>query len=142
MYKLFLSLHIISIISWMAGMLYLFRLFVYHAEETAPIVKERLIIMQAKLYKIITLPAMIASYIFGIAMLSLKPELLSQGWLHAKLALVMAMSGLLGFAKQIHLSQALGTYSKSGKILRILNEAPTLLMIIIVFLVIFKPFTS
>jgi putative membrane protein len=134
------SLHLISIISWMAGILYLFRLFVYHVEETEPIVKARLHTMQWRLYRYITLPAMVASLVFGIALLRIDTHLLAMPWLHAKLLFVGGLIGmtLFGSAQIEDLKQ--GTCTYSSRTFRMLNEVPTLLMIAIVFLVVLKPF--
>jgi len=139
-YRVVLSFHIISIISWMAGMLYLFRLFVYHAEETESLVKTRFIVMEKKLLRIITLPAAIASLVFGVAMLVMQPVLLQQPWMHAKLSLVVALLGMTHYAGKLRKQLELGTCDKSGKFFRVANEIPTLLMIGIVFLVILRPF--
>ncbi len=139
-YRFILALHIISIISWMAGVLYFYRLFIYHAEETEQVVKERFQIMEARLYKIIINPAMIASLIFGIWMLTLQPILLSQGWLHAKIFLVVLLIGSTHFGKRFMRQLKEGNCTVSAKTFRYLNEIPTLLMIGIVFLVILRPF--
>ncbi len=138
-YKVVLSLHLISVISWMAGILYLYRLLVYHAEETEIVVKTRLETMQSKLYRIITLPAMLATLVFGLFMVGLNIELLHQPWFHAKLTLAMAMMASTYFAATEMDHQKAGTSKLSGKRLRLLNEIPTLLMIGIVFLAILKP---
>lgn len=140
MYRVLLALHIVSIISWMAGMLYLFRLYVYHAEEREPIVQERFKVMETKLLRIITLPAMLASLIFGISMLVLEPSLLSETWMKAKLFFVILLLSLTHFAGHLRKRLEQGTMSLSAVQLRLLNEIPTLLMILIVFLAILKPF--
>src|SRR5262245_2167010 len=85
------SLHIIAVISWMAGMLYLFRLYVYHAQETHPEVMARFQVMERRLLRAITTPAMIATLITGVWMLTLQPMLLHQPFMHVKLALVFGM---------------------------------------------------
>jgi protoporphyrinogen IX oxidase len=124
------ALHVISIIAWMAGMLYLPRLFVYHCTaQKGSVQSETFKVMERRLLKAIINPAMGAAWIFGIAMIALNPEMLKgQGWLHAKLALVLILSGMHG------------VLSKHVRLFRILNEVPTLLMIAIVILVIVKPF--
>ena len=139
-YRVILSFHIISVISWMAGILYLYRLFVYHAEETESGVKTRFITMEKKLLRIIVLPASLASLAFGVAMLALQRTLLHQPWMHGKLALVVALLGMTHYAGKIRKQLEQGKCEKSGKFFRIANEIPTLLMIGIVFLVILRPF--
>src|SRR5437773_2621765 len=96
------ALHIISVICWMAGILYLIRLFVYHAAETEKIVKDRFEIMERRLYKAITLPSMLAAYVFGLSMLSLNPYLWHQPWMWAKLFLVVVLTQVTLFAKRWH----------------------------------------
>lgn len=92
------ALHIISVIFWMAGMAYLPRLFVYHAEAAPGSDKsETFKIMERRLLRGIVNPAMIATFLFGILMLVLNPGLLSDGWMHVKLALILVMSALHGF---------------------------------------------
>jgi len=139
-YQILLALHIISIICWMAGVLYLFRLFIYHRIETESVVKSRFEVMEKRLFRIITLPASTLALVFGIWMLVLNPGLMSQGWMHAKLVFAIALLGLTHSSAGIMRKLKQGTYTKSEKYLRILNEVPTLLMIIIVFLVILRPF--
>ena len=132
--------HVIAIIAWMAGMLYLPRLFVYHT-EVAPgsAQSETLKVMERRLLKAIINPAMTAAWILGL-WLAWDAGLFRQGWLHAKLMLVVAMSGLHG-----HFSAAVRAFAedrntRSARYWRIMNEVPTLLMIGIVILVIVKPF--
>jgi protoporphyrinogen IX oxidase len=140
LYRIVLSLHLVSVISWMAEILYLIRLFVYHAAETETVVKERFIVMERKLYSIITAPAMIASLVFGATMLGLNPILLSEPWMHAKLLFVACLMIATQYANRMRLQFALGSVPKSEKFFRIFNEIPTLLMILIVFMVILRPF--
>lgn len=136
------ALHVISVIAWMAGMLYLPRLFVYHCEAPAGSTQsETFKVMERRLLKAIINPAMISAWLCGGAMIALNPELLKgQGWLHAKLALVIALSGAHGMlSKHVRLF-AQDANTKPQKYFRILNEVPTLLMIGIVILVIVRPF--
>lgn len=136
------ALHVISIIAWMAGMLYLPRLFVYHCgAERGSVQSETFKVMERRLLKAIINPAMAGTWIFGITMIALNPELLKgQGWLHAKLTLVLVMSGVHGIlAKYVRLF-ANDANTKPQKYFRILNEVPTVLMIGIVILVIVRPF--
>jgi protoporphyrinogen IX oxidase len=140
LYRVFLSIHIIAIVCWMAGILYLIRLFVYHSAETVDVVKERFTVMENRLYRFITLPAMLASLIFGVILILINPSLLQQGWLHTKLLLVFFMIGLTHMGGKWGRELQAGTSKKTTKFFRIANEVPTLLMIAIVFLVILKPF--
>lgn len=136
------ALHVISVIAWMAGMLYLPRLFVYHCEAPAGTVQsETFKVMERRLLKAIINPAMISAWLCGGAMIALNPDLLKgQGWLHAKLALVIALSGVHGMlSKHVRLF-AQDANTKPQKYFRILNEVPTLLMIVIVIMVIVRPF--
>jgi protoporphyrinogen IX oxidase len=139
LYLMSKSLHIVSVISWMAGILYLYRLFVYHAEETEEIVKTRFRVMESRLYSYITVPAMVASLVFGTLMLLLQPNQFAAPWLHGKLLLVAALVAVTLFAQhQIEVLET-GNAPLSSRTYRILNEVPTVLMIVIVFLVVFKP---
>ena len=136
------ALHIIAVISWMAGMLYLPRLFVYHAQEEAGSkTSETFKIMERKLLKIIMTPAMIISWILGLSMLYINPGMLSgQGWMHAKLLLVVLMSGVHGMlSAQVRKFQN-DENEKSHIYFRWLNELPTVLMIGIVILAVVQPF--
>ncbi len=133
------SLHIVSIVAWMAGILYLYRLFVYHASETEGVVKARFQIMERRLYQYITLPAMIASLLFGAGMIALVPRLLSMPWLHAKLFFVLGLVWMTWFGGQQVDALAEGTCRINPRTFRILNEVPTLLLVLVVFLVVFKP---
>jgi protoporphyrinogen IX oxidase len=124
----------------MAGLLYLFRLFVYAAQETVPVVKERLAVMADRLYRFITVPGMGAAFVFGLLMLWMNPGLLHQPWMHAKLFFVVAMAGFTGFGGKLRRELNAGKTRYSSKTLRYLNEVPTLLLVAIVFLVILRPF--
>jgi putative membrane protein len=140
-YLLFKSLHLISVISWMAGLLYLPRIFVYHVENlkdknTSLIFKT----MEKKLYFYIMTPAMILTWIFGLILISsLGPEVFSTTWIKLKLLLVILLTSY-----HFYLSKLLGDFkvdrnNKSSKFFRIINEVPTILLILIVFIVVFKP---
>ena len=139
-YLLIKSLHLISVISWMAGILYLYRLLVYHAEETEELVKSRFRVMEHRLYKYITFPAMVASFVFGILMLVMNPLLLHFGWMHAKLGCVILLAAATLYADFARRRLADGTWRHGSKVFRFLNEVPTLLMIAIVIFVIMRPF--
>jgi protoporphyrinogen IX oxidase len=133
-------LHIVAIIAWMAGMLYLPRLFVYHADaEAGSVQSETFKVMERRLLKAIMNPAMIATWIFGL-WLAIQGGWFASGWLHAKLALVIAMSGLHGYLAATTRRFAANTNTKSARFYRVLNEVPTLVMIGIVILVVVKPF--
>ena len=136
------ALHVIAVIAWMAGMFYLPRLFVYHC-ETVPgsAESERFKVMERKLLRIIVNPAMAASWIFGLT-LSFLPvtDAWAQPWFHAKFALVLALSGVHGLYARWVRDFAQDANTRPAKFYRMWNEAPTLLMIAIVILVIVRPF--
>lgn len=140
-YRPILALHVIAVISWMAGILYLYRLLVYAAEngKDHEKVKSLLQLMSRRLLKAITIPAMIVAWIAGITMLSLNPSLIFGTWMKVKLASVVLLSGsTMHAAKQVRLFNE-DKEILSGKAFRFLNEVPTLLMIIIVVMVIVRP---
>jgi putative membrane protein len=143
MYLWLKALHIIAVISWMAGMLYLPRLFVYHVDAVASSVQsETFKVMERRLLKAIINPAMIATWLLGLWLIWLmgKDAFLQAGWLQAKLALVIAMSGLHGFLARWVKDFAADRNRHMGKFYRIVNEIPTVLMIFIVLLATVKPF--
>ena len=139
-YRYLVAFHLIGVISWMAGVLYLFRLFVYHAAETETVVKSRFVVMEYRLYKYITVPAMIFALVLGLLMLHANPGLFRQHWMHGKLLLVFLLMGYTGFAGRFRRQLEKGTCNVSTKAFRWLNEVPTLFMILIVLLAIVKPF--
>jgi putative membrane protein len=135
-----LALHVISVISWMAGMLYLWRLYVYHSMEEEQVVMDRLQIMERRLLRYITNPAMIASLLTGAGMLASNPSYyFSQPWMHLKLALVVLLLGNHGMASAQRKKLIENPRVKPPRFYRIMNEIPTLLMIGIVVAVIVKP---
>lgn len=135
------AFHVISVIAWMSGMLYLPRLFVYHTETTpGSSDSERFKIMEKKLLRMIINPAMIATWFFGLLQIWLIPGILEEHWLHAKLALVLIMSGLHGYFARCVKTFARDANDKSARFYRILNEVPAVLMALIVILVIVQPF--
>lgn len=143
-YRPILALHVIAIISWMAGILYLYRLLIYASEygQKAGEVQDLLRIMSRKLLRIITIPAMIISWIAGLSMVALKPTLFSESWFIIKFVCVLGMSAFTMLAaKQTRFFQT-GIPLYKGKTLRYLNEGPTVLMIIIVCMVILKPWMA
>jgi protoporphyrinogen IX oxidase len=139
-YGIVKSLHIISVIAWMAGLLYLPRLFVYHSRlPTGSDAKETFVAMERRLLKAIMLPAMLATWVFGL-WLAVLLAAWSQGWLHAKIALVILLSAIHGLFAREARRLAEGGPPRAAKFYRILNEVPTLIAIAIVFLVVLKPF--
>ena len=139
-YTLIKALHVISMIAWMAGMLYLPRLFVYHCDvETGSETSEMFKVMERRLLKAIINPAMIATWIFG-SVLFVMAELWTEPWMHAKFALVLAMSGVHGVLVKHQRLFEQDSNRKSALYFRIVNEIPTVLLILIVLLVIIKPF--
>lgn len=141
-YLWFKSLHLIAVISWMAGLLYLPRLFVYHADAAkGSELSETLKTMERRLYGYIMRPAMIATWLFGLLMLFGNMEaIMSMGWMHAKLLLVIAMTGVHHVFGAWRKKFERDEMNKPHTFFRWWNEAPTLLMIVIVILVVVKPF--
>jgi putative membrane protein len=134
------AFHVIAVIAWMAGMLYLPRLFVYHAVAVPGSPEsETFKVMERRLLKAIINPAMIATWVLGLWLASLVPWW-SAGWLHMKLGLVVGMSAVHGFFARCVKDFAADRNARSQRFYRVLNEVPTLLMIAIVILVIVKPF--
>ncbi len=134
------ALHVVAIIAWMAGMLYLPRLFVYHCDAPkGSIQSETFKIMERRLLKAIINPAMIAAWVLGLVLVW-QGGWIASGWLHAKVALVLGLSAVHGMlAKQVKIFAA-DQNTRPARYFRILNEVPTLLMLGIVILVIVKPF--
>ena len=140
MYQWLLAFHIIAVIAWMAGMLYLPRLFVYHCEaDVGSRQSETFKVMERRLLKAIINPAMIVTWLLGL-WLAWSGGWFAAPWLHAKLVLVLAMSGVHGVLSKYVREFAADKRRKSAKFFRILNEVPTVLMILIVILVVIKPF--
>jgi protoporphyrinogen IX oxidase len=140
MYEWIKALHVIAIISWMVGMLYLPRLFVYHCEaETGSKQSETFKVMERRLLKAIINPAMIASWLAGLY-LAWAGHWFSAPWLHLKLLLVLLLSGIHGVFARYVKDFAADRNTRSQKFYRIINELPTILMIGIVVLVVVKPF--
>lgn len=139
-YRWFKALHVVAIISWMAGLLYLPRLFVYHADaESGSVQSETFKIMERRLLRAIMTPAMVVSWAVGL-WLAHAHGYWSSGWFHGKLALVVLMTGIhMVLARQVRLF-ANDANVRQQRYFRIVNEIPTLLMIGIVILVIVKPF--
>ena len=140
-YLLFKSLHLISVISWMAGLLYLPRLFVYHSESSDNLdMKETFILMEKRLFTYIMNPAMILSWVFGILLISsIGLESLSFYWLQIKITMVLLLTFYHFFLYHCLESLRRGYSKYSPKFYRIINEVPTVLLIGIIFVVVFKP---
>jgi putative membrane protein len=140
MYQWMLAFHIIAVIAWMAGMLYLPRLFVYHCEADAGSRQsETFKVMERRLLKAIINPAMILTWLFGL-WLAWASGLYAAHWFQAKFVLVLAMSGVHGVLSKYVREFAADRRRKSQKYFRILNEIPTVLLIVIVILAVVKPF--
>lgn len=138
-YDLIKILHIVSVISWMAGLLYLPRIFVYHTQVKSGGEADLILqTMERKLLRYIMNPAMILTFLFGFYMVSQIG--FDMGWIHAKITLVLVLAGFHGFLSKCRKNFASGKNKYSQKFFRIINEVPTVLMIIIVALVILKPF--
>ena len=140
-YLIFKSLHLIAVISWMAGLLYLPRIFVYHTENSSNIeVCKVFKVMEKKLYFYIMYPAMLLSWIFGLGLIHLVgAELISALWMQVKFFLVVILT-----AYHLYLGSCLKAFSLdrntlSSRYFRIINEIPTILLILIIFLAILKP---
>lgn len=133
------ALHIIFVISWMAGTLYLPRLFVYHVDVRDEAGQQRFCLMERRLYGLTTI-AMLGTWVFGIWLVMLTPGFMQMGWLHAKLTLVLALSGYHGWMKGRMRAFAEQRNDKSARYFRIANEVPALGMVAIVIFVVVKPF--
>src|SRR5688572_21898647 len=140
-YQWLRALHIISVIAWMAGMLYLPRLFAYHADAVKGSDKsETFKVMERRLLRIIVNPAMGSTFLFGGLMILANPALLQGGWLHVKLTLVLVMAGIHGLFARWRKVFMRDENTRPAKFYKIWNEVPTLLMIVIVILAVVKPF--
>jgi len=140
-YLLFKSLHLIAVISWMSGLLYLPRIFVYHVENIEKKQATEIFeVMERRLYFYIMRPAMILTWLFGITLIFINGlEILSGLWIQLKLFLIILLSIFHEYLGGCLYSLKQNTNTKSAKYFRIINEIPTILLIFIIFLVIFKP---
>ena len=139
-YLLFKSLHLIAVISWMAGLLYLPRIFVYHSENNNEIISNVFKTMERKLFYYIMTPAMVLSWLFGLILIhEIGFAQLASLWLQLKLILVIVLTGYHFYLGSLLNQFNLGQNRKSSKFYRYINEIPTLLLILIIFIVIFKP---
>jgi protoporphyrinogen IX oxidase len=143
-YFWFKAFHIIGVVVWFAGLFYLVRLFIYHVEaneEPEPaqsILKKQYGLMERRLLNIITTPGMLVTVVCAIGLLVGQPDWLHQGWLHAKLSFVALLLGYHYYCTRLIKQLEVGTCRWSGQQLRGLNEAPTVLLVVIVLLVVFK----
>ncbi len=143
-YYWFKAFHLIGVVVWFAGLFYLVRLFVYHAEASEQpepaqtILKNQYEIMEKRLYHIITTPGMVVTVAMAIALLTTEPEVIKDGWLHIKLAFVAALVVYHFYCGRIMRQLAAGKCNWSGQHFRALNEAPTVLLVAIVLLAVFK----
>ena len=140
-YLLFKSLHLIAVVSWMAGLLYLPRIFVYHVENKEK--KEAtdvFILMEKRLYNYIMRPAMLLTWVFGLILIYLIGfDVFSNLWMQLKLVLVLLLSIYHEYLGKCLIALKNETNIRSSKFFRIINEIPTVILIIVVFLAIFKP---
>ena len=140
-YLLFKSLHLIAVVSWMAGLLYLPRIFVYHVEnKEKKIVTDVFEVMERRLFFYIMRPAMVFTWVFGLILIYLNGiEVFSQLWMQIKIILVILLSAYNDYLGRCLANLKNSTSTKSAKFFRVINEIPTLILIIVVFLAIFKP---
>ncbi|MBF2053629.1 MAG: protoporphyrinogen oxidase HemJ [Candidatus Sericytochromatia bacterium] len=135
------ALHIIAMVTWFAGLFYIFRLYIYHIETESEEVAKTLEVMERKLLRIITNPAMIATWILGLSLIAARwPDIMKSGWLHAKLLLVLILSGYHGYSASVRKKLAAGTCKLTSKQARWINEVPTVILILVVILAVVKPF--
>lgn len=135
------ALHLIAVIAWMAGMMYLPRLFIYHHQaEKGGEAEARFVVMERRLLKGIMNPSIVAVWALGLLMLAAAPATLSSGWFHVKLLLVVAISGVHGFYAAARRKFEAGERPRTERFWRIMNEAPFILMIGVVIFAVVKPF--
>ena len=139
-YLLFKSLHLIAVVSWMAGLLYLPRIFVYHSENNNEIISNVFKTMERKLFYYIMTPAMILSWFFGLVLIhEIGFQQLASLWLQLKLVLVILLTAYHFYLGFLLNGFKLDQNRKTSKFYRYINEIPTLFLILIVFIVVFKP---
>jgi len=140
LYLLFKSLHLIAVISWMAGLLYLPRIFVYHSEANHESQKNVFKTMERKLYNYIMLPAMLLSWLFGVLLIhSLGFNIFLELWIQIKIISVSILTYYHFLLGKYLNDFAIDANPKSSKFFRIINEVPTIILIVVVFVVVFKP---
>jgi protoporphyrinogen IX oxidase len=133
------AVHVMAMVTWFAGLFYLPRLFVYHADTVDPLGVERFRIMERRLFAIMTVGA-VATVVFGIAMLVAFPPYLSMAWLHVKLALVALLIAYHGYCYKLMRDFARNRNARTARWYRLFNEVPSLFLIAIVALAVVKPF--
>tara|TARA_Y100000768_G_C23950795_1_gene670107 strand:- start:459 stop:893 length:435 start_codon:yes stop_codon:yes gene_type:complete len=140
LYLLFKSLHLVAVISWMAGLLYLPRIFVYHSEANHESQKDVFKIMERKLYNYIMMPAMLLSWLFGVLLIhSLGFTVFAELWMQIKTIAVLILTYYHFLLGKYLNDFAIDNNKKSSKFYRIINEVPTTILIVVVFVVVFKP---
>ena len=140
LYLLFKSLHLIAVISWMAGLLYLPRIFVYHSEASHDSQKQVFKTMERKLYNYIMIPAMLLSWLFGILLIySLGFNIFKEFWMQIKIVSVLILTHYHFILGRYLQDFATDSNRKSSRFYRIINEVPTIILIVVVFVVVFKP---
>ncbi len=139
-YLLFKSLHLIAVISWMAGLLYLPRIFVYHSEVSHDSQKQVFKTMERKLYNYIMTPAMLLSWLFGVLLIySLGFDIFKELWMQIKIISVLILTHYHFMLGRYLQDFAIDNNRKSSRFFRIINEVPTIILIVVVFVVVFKP---
>jgi len=133
------AFHVVFVVTWFAGLFYLLRLFIYHAAAASQPSHERFVVMERRLYGIMSIGAALA-ILFGVSMLVAQPTYLTLGWLRTKLVLVVLLIGYHHYCRVLMRALAEGRNTKSQKWLRLYNEAPALFLIAIVILAVVKPF--
>ena len=135
------ALHLIAMVAWFAGLFYMFRLYVYHAENKEnPDITGLLKIMERRLYRYITVPAMFTTWVFGLAMLVVNPGYFNFGWIHAKLTLLAGLTYYTYYIGMVLKKFAVDNVYLSSKQCRIRNEIPTIFLITIILLAVLRPF--
>ncbi len=140
LYLLFKSLHLIAVISWMAGLLYLPRIFVYHSEANHETQKEVFKIMERKLYNYIMMPAMLLSWLFGVLLIhNLGLSIFAELWMQIKIVAIVILTYYHFTLGKFLNNFANDNNQKTSKFFRIYNEIPTIILIVVIFVVVFKP---
>ena len=134
------AFHVVAVVTWFAAIFYLPRLFVYHAMAEDEVGRERFKVMERKLYRGIMTPSMVATVVLGVWMLTIAPPLLSQGWMHAKLALVLLLIVYHFWCGRLLRDFAHDRNTRSHRWYRVFNEIPVVILIAVVVLAVVKPF--
>jgi putative membrane protein len=139
-YLWFKAIHLIAMVAWMAGLFYLPRLFVYHANAKDAVQKQTFVMMEEKLYRIIMTPAMHTTLLFGVLMVVWNPANIKAGWFHVKVTCVIGLVVYQFALNHFRHQFAQGTCQKTHTYFRFLNEVPTVLLIIIIIAAVIRPF--